>query len=92
MSERSCLAIVLAAGEGTRMRATLPKVLHPIAGRTLIGHVLAAVSALDYAERRWRARCRFDGLRRGSPVSDERDARRRRAAARRRIRSSRRAV
>ena len=47
MSERSCLAIVLAAGEGTRMRSTLPKVLHPIAGRTLIAHVLAAISALD---------------------------------------------
>jgi bifunctional UDP-N-acetylglucosamine pyrophosphorylase/glucosamine-1-phosphate N-acetyltransferase len=48
MSERSCLAIVLAAGEGTRMRSALPKVLHPIAGRTLIAHVLAAVSALDH--------------------------------------------
>jgi bifunctional UDP-N-acetylglucosamine pyrophosphorylase/glucosamine-1-phosphate N-acetyltransferase len=47
MSERSCLAIVLAAGEGTRMRSALPKVLHPIAGRTLIAHVLAAVSTLD---------------------------------------------
>src|SRR5688572_1201561 len=47
MPERSCLAIVLAAGEGTRMRSALPKVLHPIAGRTLIAHVLAAVSALD---------------------------------------------
>jgi bifunctional UDP-N-acetylglucosamine pyrophosphorylase/glucosamine-1-phosphate N-acetyltransferase len=46
MSERSCLAIVLAAGEGTRMRSALPKVLHPIAGRTLIAHVLAAVSTL----------------------------------------------
>ena len=48
MSKRSCLAIVLAAGEGTRMRSALPKVLHPIAGRTLIAHVLAALSALDH--------------------------------------------
>jgi bifunctional UDP-N-acetylglucosamine pyrophosphorylase/glucosamine-1-phosphate N-acetyltransferase len=46
MPERSCLAIVLAAGEGTRMRSALPKVLHPIAGRTLIAHVLDAVGAL----------------------------------------------
>jgi len=48
MSERSGLAIVLAAGEGTRMRSALPKVLHPIAGRTLIAHVLAAVGALAH--------------------------------------------
>ena len=40
---RSCLAIVLAAGDGTRMRAIRPKVLHEIGGRSLIGHVLAAV-------------------------------------------------
>ena len=40
---KTCLAIVLAAGEGTRMRSALPKVLHAIAGRSLIAHVLAAV-------------------------------------------------
>jgi bifunctional UDP-N-acetylglucosamine pyrophosphorylase/glucosamine-1-phosphate N-acetyltransferase len=40
----SCLAIVLAAGEGTRMRSTLPKVLHTVAGRTLLGHVLTALA------------------------------------------------
>jgi bifunctional UDP-N-acetylglucosamine pyrophosphorylase/glucosamine-1-phosphate N-acetyltransferase len=43
MSKRTCLAIVLAAGEGTRMRSALPKVLHPIAGRSMLAHVLAAV-------------------------------------------------
>ena len=43
MSKRTCLAIVLAAGEGTRMRSARPKVLHPIAGRSLLAHVLAAV-------------------------------------------------
>src|SRR5262245_54678542 len=43
MSERSCLVIVLAAGEGTRMRSLRPKVLHEIAGRPLLGHVLAAI-------------------------------------------------
>ena len=44
MAERTCLAIVLAAGEGTRMRATLPKVLNPVAGRSLLAHVLGAVA------------------------------------------------
>jgi len=43
MKPRSCLAIVLAAGEGTRMRSARPKVLHTIAGRSLLEHVLAAV-------------------------------------------------
>jgi len=42
MTGRTTLAIVLAAGEGTRMRSSLPKVLHPVAGRPLIAHVLAA--------------------------------------------------
>jgi len=44
MAERTCLAIVLAAGEGTRMRSTLPKVLQSIAGGTLLAHVLKAVA------------------------------------------------
>src|SRR5499425_1650299 len=43
MTDRSCLAIVLAAGEGTRMRSARPKVLHEIAGRSLLAHVLDAV-------------------------------------------------
>ena len=45
MGERSCLAIVLAAGEGTRMRSSLPKVLHRVAGRTLLAHVIRAADA-----------------------------------------------
>jgi bifunctional UDP-N-acetylglucosamine pyrophosphorylase / glucosamine-1-phosphate N-acetyltransferase len=44
MNGRSCLAIVLAAGEGTRMRSLSPKVLHPLAGRSLLAHVLAAIT------------------------------------------------
>jgi bifunctional UDP-N-acetylglucosamine pyrophosphorylase/glucosamine-1-phosphate N-acetyltransferase len=44
MAVRTSLAIVLAAGEGTRMRSALPKVLHAIAGRSLLAHVLAAVA------------------------------------------------
>jgi bifunctional UDP-N-acetylglucosamine pyrophosphorylase / glucosamine-1-phosphate N-acetyltransferase len=43
MSVRTCLAIVLAAGEGTRMRSARPKVLHEIAGQPMLAHVLAAV-------------------------------------------------
>ena len=39
--------VVLAAGEGTRMKSTTPKVLHSVAGRSLLGHVLHAVSALN---------------------------------------------
>src|SRR5450631_2837584 len=42
MPRRSCLAIVLAAGEGTRMRSAKPKALHAIGGRTLLAHVLSA--------------------------------------------------
>ncbi len=45
MSKRTSLAIVLAAGDGTRMRSARPKVLHAIAGRSLLAHVLAAVRA-----------------------------------------------
>src|SRR6476469_5156705 len=44
MIVRSCLAIVLAAGEGTRMRSSLPTVLHLIGGRSLLAHVLRAVA------------------------------------------------
>jgi bifunctional UDP-N-acetylglucosamine pyrophosphorylase / glucosamine-1-phosphate N-acetyltransferase len=43
MSARTCLAIVLAAGEGKRMSSVRPKVLHCAAGRSLLAHVLAAV-------------------------------------------------
>jgi bifunctional UDP-N-acetylglucosamine pyrophosphorylase/glucosamine-1-phosphate N-acetyltransferase len=42
MTARSSLTIVLAAGEGTRMRSKLPKVLHQVAGQSLLAHVLAA--------------------------------------------------
>src|SRR5678816_3672016 len=38
--------IVLAAGQGKRMKSVLPKVLHPIAGRPLLAHVLDAAHAL----------------------------------------------
>ena len=40
------IAIVLAAGEGTRMKSSTSKVLHTIAGRSILGHVLAALAPL----------------------------------------------
>jgi bifunctional UDP-N-acetylglucosamine pyrophosphorylase / glucosamine-1-phosphate N-acetyltransferase len=43
MQGRTCLSIVLAAGEGTRMRSAQPKVLHALAGRSMLAHVLTAV-------------------------------------------------
>jgi bifunctional UDP-N-acetylglucosamine pyrophosphorylase / glucosamine-1-phosphate N-acetyltransferase len=46
MQAQTCLAIVLAAGEGTRMRSARPKVLHAIAGRSLLAHVLDAIAGL----------------------------------------------
>jgi bifunctional UDP-N-acetylglucosamine pyrophosphorylase / glucosamine-1-phosphate N-acetyltransferase len=39
--------VLLAAGEGTRMKSKTMKVLHPICGRSLIGHVIVASQALD---------------------------------------------
>jgi bifunctional UDP-N-acetylglucosamine pyrophosphorylase/glucosamine-1-phosphate N-acetyltransferase len=44
-------AIILAAGQGTRMRSRLPKVLHPLAGRPMIQHVLHALSAAGVEHR-----------------------------------------
>ncbi len=38
--QNSCLAIILAAGEGSRMKSTKPKVLHEVAGLPMVGHVL----------------------------------------------------
>ncbi|WAZ22250.1 bifunctional UDP-N-acetylglucosamine diphosphorylase/glucosamine-1-phosphate N-acetyltransferase GlmU [Streptomyces cinnabarinus] len=43
---RPAAVVVLAAGEGTRMKSTTPKVLHEICGRSLVGHVLAAAREL----------------------------------------------
>jgi bifunctional UDP-N-acetylglucosamine pyrophosphorylase/glucosamine-1-phosphate N-acetyltransferase len=44
-TDRRALAVVLAAGEGTRMASRRPKVLHQVAGRSMLAHVLAAVAA-----------------------------------------------
>ena len=45
-SPRPLAVIILAAGQGTRMKSTLHKVLHPIAGRPMLLHLLANVGAL----------------------------------------------
>ena len=42
--------IILAAGDGTRMKSSQAKVLHSVAGRSLLGHVLAAVAHLNPAQ------------------------------------------
>ncbi|MES2425173.1 MAG: NTP transferase domain-containing protein, partial [Pseudomonadota bacterium] len=39
--------VIMAAGKGTRMQSRLPKVLHRLAGRPLLGHVLATAAALQ---------------------------------------------
>ena len=50
MSETSPAAVViLAAGEGRRMRSRTPKVLHTLCGRSMVGHALAAAGELDPA-------------------------------------------
>ena len=49
MTARSSLTVVLAAGDGTRMQSSLPKVLHPIAGQPLLAHVLRATPQGDGA-------------------------------------------
>src|SRR6266700_6808160 len=50
VSETSPAAVViLAAGEGRRMKSRTPKVLHALCGRTMLGHALAAADELDPA-------------------------------------------
>ncbi len=46
MTKTPLACIVLAAGRGTRMRSETPKVLHPVAGLPMLGHVLRAAAAL----------------------------------------------
>jgi UDP-N-acetylglucosamine diphosphorylase/glucosamine-1-phosphate N-acetyltransferase len=44
---RGCAALILAAGEGTRMKSSLAKVLHAVAGKSMIRHVLETVQAVS---------------------------------------------
>ena len=41
--------VILAAGKGTRMQSSLPKVLHPIAGKPLLEHVIQTAKTLEHA-------------------------------------------
>jgi bifunctional UDP-N-acetylglucosamine pyrophosphorylase/glucosamine-1-phosphate N-acetyltransferase len=50
MASRNLAVLVLAAGKSTRMKSNLSKVLHPVGGRTLIGHVLAMAAELSPAQ------------------------------------------
>ena len=47
MTKDKTAVVVLAAGEGTRMKSALPKVMHPLAGRPMIAHLMATVDALN---------------------------------------------
>src|SRR4051794_18420438 len=44
---RPAAVVVLAAGEGTRMKSSTAKVLHPLGGRSMLGHVVTACRALE---------------------------------------------
>ena len=46
-SPRPCAVVVLAAGAGTRMKSAIPKTLHSIGGRSLLGHSLYAAAGID---------------------------------------------
>ncbi len=48
--ERTCLAIILAAGESTRMKSSMSKVLHPVAGRPMIAHVVQALASASISD------------------------------------------
>jgi len=39
-----CMALVLAAGQGVRMRSSIPKVLHPLCGKPIISHIVSAIN------------------------------------------------
>jgi bifunctional UDP-N-acetylglucosamine pyrophosphorylase/glucosamine-1-phosphate N-acetyltransferase len=49
MTASNVAAVILAAGHGTRMKTRLPKVLHPLAGRPMINHLIETVEALGPA-------------------------------------------
>ena len=45
----SLAVVVLAAGKGTRMKSALPKVLHQVAGKAMVQHVVDAAASLEVA-------------------------------------------
>lgn len=63
--------IVLAAGKGTRMRSALPKVLHDLAGRPLLAHVLASAEALSPARIHVVCGHAAEAVREGTPTASK---------------------
>ncbi len=53
MAESPLSVVVLAAGEGKRMRSKHPKVLHTVAGKPMLAHVLSAAKALSLRRFMW---------------------------------------
>ena len=47
---RSCLTIILAAGEGKRMASALPKVMHPVGNLPMLFHIVNAVKSAGSTE------------------------------------------
>ena len=60
MTDQNLAIVVLAAGQGTRMKSATPKLLHPLGGMPIVGHVLATAHELGAAhvDRRRAARAR----------------------------------
>ena len=50
MAQKPLHIVVLAAGKGSRMRSNLPKVLHQVAGKSLLGHVIDSSLELNPAQ------------------------------------------
>ena len=88
MSQSGFAAIILAAGSGTRMKSAIPKVMHPLAGRPMIAHLLAALGAAGAGSDHRRDRA-ADGD--GRPAGRAGTERRAGPAARHRRRGARRA-
>ena len=68
MTTQSSLVIVLAAGEGTRMKSAIPKVLHAVGNRSMVAHVLDLARQIGHFAQR-----AFGGLHRqrgGAVVED----------------------
>jgi bifunctional UDP-N-acetylglucosamine pyrophosphorylase / glucosamine-1-phosphate N-acetyltransferase len=49
MNKQAIAVVILAAGQGTRMKSSIPKVLHPVGGRSMLAHVMATANALSPA-------------------------------------------
>ena len=62
MAKTNLAVVVLAAGLGTRMRSRRPKVLHEVGGRSLVGHVMAAIASLAPAKTVLVVGPRMDGV------------------------------